>query len=327
MRTTPRSVLLPGLALALAGSLALTATQGTASAAGQRDAAVPSPAQKAGAKQATASGYGGAVTTVDPDGHADRPARCCAAAATRSTPRSRPRRRSASPSPTAPASAVAATSSTTTRETGQVHTIDGRETAPAAMSATRSSTRRPASRTRSPSWSPAASPSACPVRRRPGTRRCAVGHARRWPGAAPGGRGRPRGFVVDETFRQQTADNAARFAPFTLDAATSTCPAASRRRSASVPQPGPRPHLRVIARRGTDAFYGGELAARSCATVQHPPMTGSHRPAVRPGHDDAARPRGYDGAARRRRPRSATAATTSTAWRRRRAAARRSVRR
>ena len=69
-------------------------------------------------------------STPTPPGSA---CRCCSAAATPSTPRSRPPPRSASPSRSAPASAVAATSSTTTPKTGKVHTIDGRETAPAAM--------------------------------------------------------------------------------------------------------------------------------------------------------------------------------------------------
>ncbi len=80
-----------------------------------------------------------------------------------------------------------------------------------------------------------------------------------------------RGFVVDATFRQQTADNAERFADF---------PATSR-----LFLPGGRPPAvgsvfrnrdlaqtyRLIAKRGPRAFYRGPLAAQIAQTVQHPP--------------------------------------------------------
>ena len=63
---------------------------------------------------------------------------------------------------------------------GEVPTIDGRETAPGAMTTRR--LHRPGDRQPyafPPTRSPAASRSACPARRRPGTGRSPVGHARR----------------------------------------------------------------------------------------------------------------------------------------------------
>ena len=115
-------------------------------------------------------------------------------------------------------------------KTGKVHTIDGRETAPAAMphdAFIDPATGKPY--TSPPNWSPAASPSASPARRPRGSGRC-----ERW-GTLVAGRGpaagrstvAQRGFVVDETFRQQTLDNEVRFEAFTADAASCSCRAAT----------------------------------------------------------------------------------------------------
>jgi gamma-glutamyltranspeptidase/glutathione hydrolase len=78
------------------------------------------------------------------------------------------------------------------------------------------------------------------------------------------------GFVVDATFRNQTKDNAARFAAFP-DTADLFLP------GGQPPEVGTRfrnPDLAAtlsrIARRGPDAFYRGRLAAEIADVVQHP---------------------------------------------------------
>src|SRR4051812_37294124 len=65
MRRTPARILVPGLALTLAGSIALTAGLDSAGATGA-NATTPAASQAGLARQATATGYGGAVTSVDP---------------------------------------------------------------------------------------------------------------------------------------------------------------------------------------------------------------------------------------------------------------------
>ena len=99
--------------------------------------------------------------------------------------------------------------------THQVGTIDGRETAPRACRTTPSSTRRPASRYNfRPSWSPAASRSACPARWPPGTGRCSAGaRAASAQRSAPGEPARRR--AASSSTRPSTsrpAQNQARFA-------------------------------------------------------------------------------------------------------------------
>ena len=93
------------------GALVLTATPGPA--AGEQRARAPYTE-----RTPVSRGYGGAVTTVDPEATAVGLRGAQAAAATRSTPPSPPRPRSASPSRSVPASAAAATSSTTTPRHG-----------------------------------------------------------------------------------------------------------------------------------------------------------------------------------------------------------------
>ncbi|MFD1860734.1 gamma-glutamyltransferase [Aeromicrobium camelliae] len=80
-----------------------------------------------------------------------------------------------------------------------------------------------------------------------------------------------RGFVVDETFRQQTLDNAERFAAFP-DTAELFLP------RGDAPKVGTRfrnPDLArtytLLAARGPEAFYSGRLAQEIAQTVQAPP--------------------------------------------------------
>ncbi|WP_456695491.1 gamma-glutamyltransferase [Aeromicrobium sp. P5_D10] len=79
-----------------------------------------------------------------------------------------------------------------------------------------------------------------------------------------------RGFVVDQTFRNQTLDNAARFAAFP-DTARLFLP------GGDAPQVGTRFRnpdlartLSSIARRGPDAFYRGPVAREIASVVQSP---------------------------------------------------------
>ncbi|MCW2822949.1 MAG: gamma-glutamyltransferase [Marmoricola sp.] len=93
-----------------------------------------------------------------------------------------------------------------------------------------------------------------------------------------------RGFVVDKTFNEQTADNQKRFADF---------PATSR-----LFLPGGKPPAvgsvfrnrdlartyRLIARKGIRAFYQGDLARQIARTAQHPPKRAHPDLPIPPGH-------------------------------------------
>ena len=92
-----------------------------------------------------------------------------------------------------------------------------------------------------------------------------------------------RGFVVDETFRQQTEANAERFAAFP-----------STRElflpGGAPPEVGSVLRNRDLARtytllgqRGTDYLYDGQLGADVVATVRQPPVDSSSTRLVRPG--------------------------------------------
>ncbi len=82
-----------------------------------------------------------------------------------------------------------------------------------------------------------------------------------------------RGFVVDETFRQQTLDNKARFEAFTSTSSL-FLPGGDAPAVGSVFQNHDLAETyRLLAKKGTDGFYGGPLAAEIAATVQAPPKT------------------------------------------------------
>lgn len=81
-----------------------------------------------------------------------------------------------------------------------------------------------------------------------------------------------RGFTVDETFRLQTSENEARFRAFP-DTAEVFLPGGELPEVGSVFKNLDLARtLRLIALRGTDAFYEGELAAEIARTVQAPPI-------------------------------------------------------
>ncbi|HEX6579135.1 MAG TPA: gamma-glutamyltransferase [Jiangellaceae bacterium] len=92
-----------------------------------------------------------------------------------------------------------------------------------------------------------------------------------------------RGFVVDETFHQQTVDNAARFADFTSTGELFLPGGAP-------PEPGSVLRNRDLARtydllgqRGTEYLYEGPLAGEIVDTVMQPPVVPGTTRVVRPG--------------------------------------------
>ncbi len=155
----------------------------------------------------------------------------------------------------------------------QVHTIDGRESGPADMT------------TDYFVDSATGQPYAFQEARISGKSVGAPGSLATWQAAASNWGSRPlsaalrigagvadRGFEVDPTFRQQVADNLAAFSQF---------PATSR-----IYLPGGQPPAvgstlrnpdladtyRLIAQRGTGVFYRGPIGAEIARTVQHPPV-------------------------------------------------------
>ncbi|MDE8669724.1 gamma-glutamyltransferase family protein [Pseudarthrobacter sp. H3Y2-7] len=101
------------------------------------------------------------------------------------------------------------------------------------------------------------------------------------------------GFVVDETFRQQTLDNKVRFSAFT-PTRNLFLPGGDAPAVGSVfRNPDLADTYRLIARKGTDAFYSGALAEEMAATVQAPPKDPAWAPpASAPGTSIPAFP-GY----------------------------------
>ncbi len=93
-----------------------------------------------------------------------------------------------------------------------------------------------------------------------------------------------RGFVVDRTFRQQTADNAARFREFPATA-RQYLPGGKLPRVGSVMRNRDLADTyRLIARQGTRAFYRGPMAAEIARTVQRPPTRANPTLPVPPGY-------------------------------------------
>ncbi|WP_432570009.1 gamma-glutamyltransferase [Kineococcus sp. SYSU DK005] len=91
-----------------------------------------------------------------------------------------------------------------------------------------------------------------------------------------------RGFAVDETFRQQTLDNAARFRDFSSTAQL-FLPGGDAPAVGSVfRNPDLADTYRVLAEQGAGAFYGGELGRAVVDTVAAPPVaTGVTREVLR----------------------------------------------
>ncbi len=170
--------------------------------------------------------------------------------------------------------------------TGRVSTLDGRETAPRSIpndAFVDPATGKPYN------FTPELVTSGVSVGT-PGTLATWQAALRRWGTTSLGKALRPatrlarRGFVVDSTFNEQTSDNAERFATF---------PATSR-----LFLPGGKPPAvgsvfrnrdlartyQLIARKGTKVFYRGELARQVARTAQRPPARAGADLPVPPGY-------------------------------------------
>ncbi|BCW60279.1 MULTISPECIES: gamma-glutamyltransferase [Micrococcaceae] len=252
---------------AVTAALALTATSG----------AMASPAfadPRATDKNATATGYGGAVSTVDPEASAaaievlkkggNAADAAVAAAATLGV--------------TEPYSAGIGGGGYFVfydAKTKQVGTIDGRETAPAGIKPDAfidPATQKPYK------FTPDLVTSGVSVGV-PGTPATWERALERWGTVSLGEALKPaikvanRGFVVDETFRQQTLDNKVRFDAFT-PTRDLFLPGGDAPAVGSVFQNHDLAETyRLLAKEGTDAFYGGPLAEEIAKTVQAPPKT------------------------------------------------------
>ncbi|CAN5239010.1 gamma-glutamyltransferase [soil metagenome] len=93
-----------------------------------------------------------------------------------------------------------------------------------------------------------------------------------------------RGFVVDETFAQQTRDNEIRFEAYTttpeLFLPGGTAPAVG----SVFKNPDLADTYRLIARKGVKAFYRGKLATEIVAAVRNPPKSPTTSLPVMPGY-------------------------------------------
>lgn len=251
---------------AVTAALAMSVTTG----------AITSPAASADPRQTdktpTATGYGGAVSTVDPEASAaaievlrkggNAADAAVAAAATLGV--------------TEPYSAgIGGGGYFVFYDAGteEVGTIDGRETAPAAMP--KDAFIDPDAGKPYPFRKQATSGISVGVPGTPATWERAL---ERWGSVSlaealkPAIKVATRGFVVDETFRQQTLDNKDRFEPFTSTSEL-FLPGGDAPAVGTVFQnPGLADTYKLLAKKGTDAFYEGPLAEEIADTVQEPPM-------------------------------------------------------
>jgi gamma-glutamyltranspeptidase/glutathione hydrolase len=96
-----------------------------------------------------------------------------------------------------------------------------------------------------------------------------------------------RGFPVDATFRQQIADNAAAFGQFDATSALYLPGGQPPAVGSTQRNPDLADTYRLIARRGTGVLYRGPVGADIIRTVQHPPVSahpiGSWAFPIRPG--------------------------------------------
>jgi gamma-glutamyltranspeptidase / glutathione hydrolase len=263
---------------AVTTALALSVTAGATAAPAFADERVTE-------KTATATGYGGAVSTVDPE----------ASAAAIDILRSGGNAADA-------AVAAAATLGVTepysagiggggyflfySAHTGHVSTIDGRETAPAAMphdAFIDPKTGKPYN------FTPELVTSGVSVGV-PGTPATWERALDRWGTKdlddvlEPAIEVADRGFVVDETFRQQTLDNKLRFEAFTSTSELFLPGGDAPAVDSIFRNPDLAATYRLLADKGTRAFYHGDLAKEMADTVQAPPKTATTKLPVPAGH-------------------------------------------
>ncbi|UKA52306.1 gamma-glutamyltransferase [Arthrobacter sp. FW305-BF8] len=236
-------------------------------------------------KTATATGYGGAVSTVDPEASAaaidilrrggNAADAAVAAAATLGV--------------TEPYSAGVGGGGYFlfySAHTGRVSTIDGRETAPAAMphdAFIDPKTQKPYN------FTPELVTSGVSVGV-PGTPATWERALDRWGTKdlddvlEPAIEVADRGFVVDDTFRQQTLDNKLRFKAFTSTSKLFLPGGDAPAVGSIFKNPDLAATYRLLADKGTRGFYHGALAKEIAATVQAPPKTKTTKLPVPVGH-------------------------------------------
>lgn len=250
--------------------------------------AVASPAfadERVTEKTATATGYGGAVSTVDPEASAaaidilrrggNAADAAVAAAATLGV--------------TEPYSAGVGGGGYFlfySSHSGHVSTIDGRETAPAAMphdAFIDPKTGKPYN------FTPELVTSGVSVGV-PGTPATWERALDRWGTKdlddvlEPAIKVADRGFVVDDTFRQQTLDNKLRFEAFTSTSKLFLPGGDAPAVGSIFKNPDLAATYRLLADKGTRGFYHGALAKEIAATVQAPPKTKTTKLPIPAGH-------------------------------------------
>jgi len=108
----------------------------------------------------------------------------------------------------------------------------------------------------------------------------------------PAARVADQGFPVDATFNQQVTDNLAAFGQFDSTKAIYLPGGAPPAVGSTLRNPDLADTYRLIARRGTGVFYGGPLGSEIARTVQHPPVSsnpvGTWAYPIRPGTLTAA---------------------------------------
>jgi gamma-glutamyltranspeptidase/glutathione hydrolase len=271
-------------AAVVAGTLPGSGPAAASPAAG-RVAAAPHPAlpQPAPTKQPVAEGYGGAVSTVDAD-------------ASRAGLEVLRRGGNAVDAAVAAAATLGVTEPYSAgiggggffvyyqAGTHRVYTLDGRETAPAAMHA--DAFLDPVTGQPLAFADAVTSGLSVGVPGTPATWRDAL---RRWGTTSLRQALRPavqvarRGFVVDATFRQQTVDNAARFAHFGSTAALYLPGGQPPAVGSVLRNPDLAATYQALARYGTGWLYRGPLAGEIVRTVRHPPLAAGSTYHARPG--------------------------------------------
>ena len=268
---------------ALTAALAMSVTSGAVAAPAFADPGDSVPHEIK--KTATATGYGGAVSTVDPEASAaaieilrdggNAADAAVAAAATLGV--------------TEPYSAGIGGGGYFVfynARNGRVGTIDGRETAPEAMpndAFIDPATGKPYN------FTPELVTSGVSVGV-PGTPATWERALKRWgtldldEALEPAIDVASRGFLVDETFRQQTLDNKVRFEAFTSTSSL-FLPGGDAPAVGSVFQnPDLAATYELLAKEGTDGFYGGPLADEIVSAVQAPPKSDTTTLPVPVGH-------------------------------------------
>ncbi|MFD0583779.1 gamma-glutamyltransferase [Dactylosporangium darangshiense] len=183
--------------------------------------------------------------------------------------------------------------------TGRVSTLDGRETAPRSMGET--AFVNPATGQPYAFQEARVSGLSAGV---PGSLATWDAAARRWgtrplsSALGPAAKVARDGFTVDATFNQQVSDNAAAFAQFDPTAKLYLPGGAPPAVGTTMRNPDLAATYDLVARRGIDAFYGGEIGRDIVTTVQRPPLAASpSRPwqyQIRPGGMTVSDLRAYD---------------------------------